>query len=264
MSDALKHSAKHSAATTATSGFVDLHSHLLPGIDDGAETVDEAAEMCRRAAADGAVAIVATPHLRHARFWNGELAALQDLHAELRERAGDVLEIHLGGEIAVHFDSVEEIYEMPDGELPSLAGSRYVLLELDWHGLGPDVSELVHEVRVRELFPIIAHPERVAWLAKNRPLLESLVERGAALQLTAMSLTGELGGAMRDLSDDLIDAGLIHFVASDAHDLEIRPPGLQAAFARTRDVHGAAVAERLFATNPRAVLEDRPLPDIPS
>ncbi len=242
------------------SGLIDLHCHVLPGIDDGADSFDEAVAMCRAAAADGCVALVATPHLRHNQWWNGEKRAIASLHGKLRDRLRGRPELHLGGEIAVNSASVEELYELPRGELLTLAGSRYVLLELDWHGLGPDVFEVIHELRIAGLAPVIAHPERVRWLTTQPALIELMVERGAYMQLTAMSVTGEFGPGIRSLCDDLVKAGLAHFVASDAHDERLRPPGLGAAFERVAERFGDDVAERLFVLHPRAVLDDRPLP----
>ncbi len=242
------------------SGLIDLHCHVLPGIDDGADSFDEAVAMCRAAAADGCSALVATPHLRHSQWWNGERRPIAGLHGRLRDRLRGRPELYLGGEIAINSESVEEIYELPRGELLTLAGSRYVLLELDWHGLGPDVSEVVHELKINGLFPVIAHPERVRWLAENLSLVELLVERGAYMQLTAMSLTGGFGAGLRALSDDLVKAGLVHFVASDAHDERLRPPGLAPAYQRLAERFGEDVAQRLFVTHPRAVLDDQPLP----
>lgn len=241
------------------SGLIDLHSHVLPGIDDGAASFAEAMAMCQAAAADGCTALVATPHLRHARWWNGERRELEELCKETRRRLGGEIELYLGGEIAVHSDSVDEIFELPKGELLTLAGSRYVLLELDWHGLGPDVFDVVHELKVRDLFPIIAHPERVGWLASDPLLIEALIRRGAYVQITAMSLTGGLGGGLRKLCEEWIEAEWVHFVASDAHGMRLRPPGLAAAYRQVAKSFGDEVAARLFIDHPAAVVEDRPL-----
>lgn len=241
------------------SGLIDLHCHVLPGIDDGAASLDEAVAMCRAAAADGCAALVATPHLRHARWWNGERRRLEELHERLCRHLDGVPELHLGGEIAVHSDSIDEIFELPHGELLTLAGSRYVLLELDWHGLGPNVFDVVHELKVRGLFPIIAHPERVSWLAADPALVTGLVERGAYLQLTAMSVTGELGAGLGRLCEQWIEAELVHFVASDAHGVRLRPPGLAAAYRRIEQKFGDELADRLFRDQPAAVVEDRPV-----
>jgi len=248
-------------------GFIDLHSHVLPRVDDGAVDLDEAVAMCRRAAADGCVAIVATPHLRHPLWPDLEAGMLRRACDALRQAIDGAidgaLEIFLGGEIAVHSESVAEMFELPAGDLLTLAGSRYLLLELDWRGLGPDPVELVHELVIAGWFPMIAHPERVPWLATDPGLLAALVRHGATLQLTAASVTGELGRNPQVASDRLLDAGLVAFVASDAHGATQRPPGLLAAFQRVRETWGEEVAERLFLTHPRAVLEDRPLAAVP-
>ena len=215
--------------------------------------------MCRQAASQGCRTLVLTPHLRHAQWSNDDRADLERRFDELRRRLGDTVEIHLGGEIAVSSTSLDEILDLPDGRLLTLAGSRYVLLEFDWLGVGPDPLELVHELKIRGLEPVIAHPERLPWLAATPPLLADLVRRGAYLQLTAMSLTGELGSPLAGLCADLVKADLVHFVSSDAHDLEFRPPGLRRAFEHVVRRHGAATARRLFVTHPRAVIDDVPL-----
>ena len=239
--------------------MIDLHSHVLPGIDDGASDWHEAIEMCRRAAAGGCSAILATPHLRHPRYWNGDKAMLETLCGELAERLEGVIDVHLGGEITLHSESYEELDLLPDGELTTLAGSRYVLIELDWHGYGPDPLEVVHELQVSGWTPIIAHPERVSWVASDPHLPGALVRGGALFQLTAMSLTGELGSRLQDVSTQMIDAGLVHFVASDAHDLRQRPPGLEAARNMLTKRWGDELARRLLVDNPAAVLQNRPL-----
>lgn len=245
--------------------MIDLHSHVLPGIDDGATELRESVEMCRRAAADGCRAIFATPHLRHPRYWNGERRRLEELHGELcAALEGDGIEVLLGGEIALHADSFDEICEWPGGELLTLAGGRWVLLELDWHGMGPNVFDVLHELEVRELRPVIAHPERVSWVARDFELATALVDRGAALQLTAASLLGAFGRRVQEISARFCEKDLVHFVASDAHDLSVRPPGLQEAFRLVENDYGHERAARLFIDHPRAVIEDRPLVPAPA
>ena len=216
--------------------------------------------MCRLAAADGCRAMIATPHLRHSRWWNGDRLQLEFLLEQLRREVLGEIELFTGGEIALHHESFEEILnEMPGGNLLPLAGSRYLLLEFDWHGVGPDPQEVVYEVCLRGFKPVIAHPERVAWLMTNRGLLETLVKEGALLQLTAMSVTGALGPVPSRASRQLLDAGLVHFVASDAHGPERRPPGLREARQVVSDTWGEEVAQDLFSRHPQAVLDNQPL-----
>ena len=247
-------------------GMVDLHCHVLPGIDDGAADLDEAVVMCRHALRDGCTALVATPHTRHPRWRNDDHRLLERLCGELRDALPEGPEIHLGGEIAVHTESVDEIFARrpEDPGALGLAGSRYLLLELDWRGLGPDPVELVHELAVAGWLPVIAHPERVSWLARNPPLLAALVSHGALLQVTAQSLTGDLGRMAQNCAAALLDNNLVHFVASDAHDPRIRPTGLQAAYLAVCRARDETVAERIFFAHPRAVMENRPVAGEPA
>lgn len=242
--------------------MVDVHCHILFGVDDGARSLEEGVAMARRAAADGCRAMIATPHIRHERWWNSDSAELGRRLDQLRAALGDEIDLHTGGEIACHGASFEEMLEGPEaGLVPSLAGSRYLLLELDWQGVAdPAPEELTHEVAFVGWRPILAHPERVPWLMDDLGLLATLVRGGVALQITAGSLLGTLGPSAQQAAHLLLDRGWVHFVASDAHDLERRPPGLRAAAQTVEERWGRDTAQALFVDNPRAVLEDRPLP----
>ena len=237
--------------------MVDLHAHLLPGVDDGAADIDEAIAMCRRAAADGITAAVVTPHQRHEQWPNTDRDALRAGFETLRRAAPAGLGLALGAEIAVDSELVDEVESLPGGNLLPLAGSRYLLLELPVQPGGPEPRAVVHELVVAGWRPIVAHPERIPWLAGEPDLLTSLVERGALLQLTAMAVTGEFGGRARECCAYLLDADLAHFVASDAHDAVRRPPVLSEAFRAIAGGWGEERARRLMEDNPQAVLADR-------
>ena len=200
-----------------------------------------------------------TPHLRHERWWNGDRDELERLLQAVRDGVGDGLTLYMGGEIAVHTESFDEILEQPEGVV-SLAGSRYLLLELDWQGLGPKPEAVLYELNIAKWISVLAHPERVSWLMEDRGLVTRLVGSGALTQLTAGSITGELGRQAQDASYWLLENGMAHFVASDAHDLDRRSPGLSKAYHEVRTVWGDDVADELFVHNPRAVIENRPLP----
>lgn len=238
---------------------IDIHCHVLPGIDDGARDLAEAVAMCRLAVEDGCKALVATPHLRHERWWNDDRRRLETLQQAVQDQVGEDLQVLLGGEIAVNTESYAELWELPDGRLPTLAGSRYVLLEFDRHGLGPDPLELIHELRIAGWFPVIAHPERISWLAGNLPLLHECVASGAHLQITAMSLTGDLGQRLAALSASLIEHDLVTFIASDAHSVGLRPPGLRRAFRAVEERWGREKAQFLLIDHPQHLLDDEPL-----
>jgi protein-tyrosine phosphatase len=241
--------------------MIDLHLHLLPGIDDGPSSVDEAAAMCRAAAADGCTAVVATPHQRHGVWWNTDHAALERLRASLQAEVGPALDVHLGAEVRVGEGLLGAIEHGPGHGVTTLAGSRYVLIEFSRSQPDPDPAGLVHELVVTGWRPVLAHPEEIEWLARDLAAIERLVALGAALQVTGASLLGGYGRRIEERVRLFLDAGLVHFVASDAHDLHQRPPGLAAAAREIACHWGEDVATLLTVTNPRAVLEDRPLPE---
>ena len=249
---------------TGTGGMIDLHSHVLPGIDDGADDLATAVAMCRLAAADGCSAIVATPHQRTTHWDNSDLARLESLRRAVADEVGEEIEVHLGGEVRVDSGFLAELGGAEPGGAAehgpaALAGSRYLLLELDRHHLRIDPADLVHELVVAGWFPIFAHPEFIPALARDLDLVADLAAEGALFQLTAMSLTGDFGRAPRQVCHDLLDRGLAHFVASDAHGVDHRPPGLSRARRVLAARWGEETADRLTRDNPRAVIEDRPL-----
>ena len=245
--------------------MIDIHLHLLPGIDDGPDSLEEAAAMCRAAAEDGCTVLVATPHQRLGPWWNSDPERLEALRAALAAELGDGgPRVELGAEIRIGPGLLEAI-EATGGDGPGgdagvtpLAGSRYLLLELSRGRREADPSALIHEVVLAGWRPVLAHPEEITWLELDE--IAALVERGAALQVTGASLLGDYGGYIQARARKLLDEGLAHFVASDAHDLTHRPPGLSAAAEEITRRWGGGVAELLTVTNPRAVLDDRPLP----
>jgi protein-tyrosine phosphatase len=241
--------------------MIDLHAHVLPGIDDGPSTLDEAVRMCALAWQDGIRVIVATPHQHHDMWPNEDGAPLEALRQELVAACPDGPEIVLGAELRADSELLEALEARPAGGLLSIAGSRYLLLEFPSLDVGLDPFFFVHELRLAGKVPVLAHPERIPWLAGQPELLLELGERGALIQITAMSLTGELGRVPRVCCELLLDEGQVHFLATDAHDLVNRPPLLSSARAAVEQGWGAEVATRLTVDNPRAVLEDRPLAD---
>ena len=265
--------------------MIDLHLHLLPGVDDGAQTVDQALAMARLAAADGCTALIATPHQRRDEWSNddalrladrlSELAALAEAGARLPQSPLDeqrtlpqssfdeqrtLPQLLLGGEIRVDSELLSDLARPGRSGVLSLAGSRYLLLEFEPSGLGPDPVEIVQELLAEGWWPIVAHPEVVPcfWESADDPLAR-LVEAGALFQVTAMSVTGEFGKGAKGRVWELLRAGCVQFVASDSHRPDWRPPGLsRARHALAREL-GEALATELTVTNPRAVVENRPL-----
>ncbi len=240
--------------------MIDLHSHVLPGIDDGAADLDEAVAMCRLAAAEGCEAMVATPHQRREPWWNCDAGELAALRARLQEAVGPAPRLLAGGEIRVDGELLQEVERLPASGLLPLAGSRYLLIEFGGRESPDAAADLVHELAVAGWRPVLAHPELIPWLATDPAAVARLVTLGATAQVTAMSVTGDFGRRAQADALRLLGAGLVHFVASDCHDTRRRPPGLRRAHEALGRAWGEEVARRLTVDNPRAVVEDRPLP----
>lgn len=247
--------------------MIDLHCHVLPGIDDGADDLATAMAMCRMAAADGCTGMVLTPHQRTELWENTDRPHLDALRqrvaTELTDTAftntlGD-FQLYPGGEIRIDAELLGELDRHPATGLMPLADSRYLLLEFDRWATPPDPVELTHELNVTGWVPIYAHPEFIPFLAGDLDLMAHLVDLGALFQLTAGSLTGDYGGDTRDHTHRMMDAGLIQFVASDAHGTQHRPPGLSRARNLLAERWGESTARALTEDHPRAVVEDRPL-----
>lgn len=240
--------------------MIDIHTHVLPGIDDGADDLAASLAMCRQALEDGCETLFATPHQRTESWDNTDLARLARLRRELTEATGGRPAILPGAEIRVDSSLIDDLADPPAAGIQPLGESRYLLLELDRHGLGPDPRDATHELVIAGWAPIYAHPELIPWLAADLGLMRSLVAGGALFQVTAGSLTGESGRETRALTRKMIDADLVHFVASDTHGSVWRPPGLSRARRELAARWGEDTAERLTRANAAAVVANRPLP----
>ena len=236
--------------------MIDLHCHILPGVDDGPATLDEAVAMCRLAAEDGCATMVATPHQRHPSFSAVPRRRLEEVCVELVSALDGVIEVRLGAEVRVDSELLLDLEREPSEVIP-LAGSRYLLLELGRTEAEPSPEDLVHELRVAGWRPVLAHPEMIHWLELDR--LVDLVEDGALLQITAAALLNEFGRLPHVRVWTLLEEGLVHFIASDSHSPTWRPPGLSTAFAAIERRLGAALARQLLVDNPARVLADVPL-----
>lgn len=237
--------------------MIDLHVHILPGVDDGPEDMAESVEMCRIAADAGADRLVVTPHQRHPRWNNADRLDLLGRLAAVQSEVGRVPRLLLGAEIRVDSELLGEVGRLPDCPVLPMAGSRYLLLEFPELPVGPDARSLVHELAIAGWRPILAHPERIAHWASDPASLVELVRAGALLQVTGMSVTGEFGRRAQACCRFLLDEDLVHFVASDGHDAVERPPSLARAYRAVALGWGEERARRLMVDNPAAVIDDR-------
>ena len=219
--------------------MIDLHSHILPGLDDGSRTVEDARALARRAAEDGVTAIAATPHVRS--DYPTEPDEMEQGVLRLREdfvEQGIHVDVLHGGEI-----DLGSLGSLDDDDLRrfSLARSaRYLLLEFPYSGWPSGLEETVNGLRLRGFTAMLAHPERNRAVQADPGRLGEAVRMGALVQLTAASVDGRIGRSSQRAADRLLELGLAHVLASDAHTPEIREAGLA-------DAAGALADDRLAA-----------------
>lgn len=241
--------------------MIDIHSHILPGMDDGARDWEAALAMARDAAADGISMIIATPH--HA---NGQFDTSADdirqavllMNGKLRKEPFD-LTVAAGQEIRVYERLLDDLEK---GKLLTLAQSRYILLEMPSSRIPSRMAEVCHELLIQGLVPVIAHPERNAEVSAHPERLERLIEAGAYGQLTAQCVTGGLGNKLQKLSLDLCRRGAVHLIASDAHDCGRRPFGLSEAYRIVEKQLGTEACD-IFRDNASAVWNNGDIVPIP-
>jgi protein-tyrosine phosphatase len=234
---------------------IDLHSHVLPGIDDGAEDLAEAIEICRAAAADGITAIAATPHVRDDYPTTPE--AMEDGVRALQAAVGNLIQVLPGGEI-----DLQEL-DRPLEELArfGLGGNpRFLLVEMPYLGWPLDLEQRLSDLRAAGITPVLAHPERNADVQAQPARLEAVVAGGALVQLTAASVDGRLGRNSERCARSLLKQGCAHLVASDAHAPSVRAVGMAGA---ARAVNDVELARWLTVDVPWAIVRGNAIPRRP-
>lgn len=238
--------------------MIDLHSHILPGVDDGAATLGESLEMARAAVADGIRAIAATPHVRD--DYPTSPGAMERAVAELRGALageGIPLEVLTGGELAL--DWIDRLGP-DDLRRFGLAGSDYLLVEFPYYGWPLGLEDAVFRLGLAGLRAVIAHPERSAEVQAAPRRIEGLVSAGALVQVTAASLDGRTGRHARRCGLELVERGLAHLIASDAHVPAVRGIGMSAAAEAVGD---EALARWLTSDVPAAIVAGEDVPPRP-
>jgi protein-tyrosine phosphatase len=238
--------------------MIDLHSHILRGIDDGARTLEDSLDIARAAVADGIVAIAGTPHVRD--DWPTEAALMEERVAELRaalEAEGIPLDLFSGGEISIGYLPLLEPEEL--GRF-ALGGSRHLLVETPYYGWPLALPDLLASLLEQGFVPVLAHPERNAEVAANLQALVPLVDSGVLIQVTAASLDGRIGRRAFECARLLVREGLAHLLASDAHHASVREVGMAEA---ATSVGNPALARWLTWDVPAAILADEKIPPRP-
>ncbi len=232
--------------------MIDIHCHILPGVDDGPVDTEQALAMARTAVKDGITDMIATPHISDS-FQNAEeiVKRTKDLNQALKQE-GIPLTIYSGAELPSHYDLGAW------GDF-TINNGKYILIEFP-HSHFPSMStRLLKEGLKLDFWPIIAHPERNPGVIRNPDLLEPLIKMGVKTQITADSITGTFGPAIQQCAHYLLRRNLVHFIATDGHPMPNRQPRLAAGLKTAEKILGKGNGESLVKNNPAAVLENRPI-----
>jgi protein-tyrosine phosphatase len=236
--------------------MIDIHCHLLPGIDDGASSWEVTLEMCRLAQQDGITHIVATPHANFE--YNYDRDAHLALLDELRLRVPG-LSFSLGCDLHLSYENIEDAKRHP--ERYAIGDTRYLLVELSEYSTF-NMARMLYELQSAGLLPILTHPERNPLILNKPDLLHEFAAAGSLFQITANSLTGFWGKRPQKLCVEMLRNNLVHFIASDAHGVKNRTPVLSAARDAAAKIVGAAEAEKLVSENPGAVVSGQNIQQI--
>jgi len=263
--------------------MIDLHSHILPGLDDGAKTLQESIEMGLIGFKDGIRTVVATPHTLNGVYQNDRstiLAKVEELNKAIKKfgvRSSEFgvqetssafripqsainLKVLPGADV---YFSAELLTQIEEGKALTIGDlGKYLLLEFPVQGIPYGVEEVLFQLMVKGITPIISHPERNLEIAFKTQRYFEMIRMGCLGQVTAMSLTGEFGGDVKRVAEKLLKARLVQIIASDAHSKNSRPPILSSAVQAAARIVGEEVARKMVTEYPQAVLDGQ-RPNIP-
>jgi protein-tyrosine phosphatase len=245
--------------------MIDLHCHILPGLDDGAGSLEESLEMAKIAQGDGITTIVATPHLFRGDRPTDDFETIEARRKELCQAfsKNDIaVEVKKGAEVHITHDLVNEIKAHRNSLV--INGSAYMFIEFPSNHVYPGVKNLIFDLMNEGIIPIIAHPERNSVFAWRPGLLYELVRMGALAQANSGSLNGLYGRQAGEIVVRFLKWNLVHFLASDSHNSTSLPPRLSEAVRSAETAIGKDRTRYLVEDNPQAVLDDRTIPYLPS
>jgi protein-tyrosine phosphatase len=233
--------------------LIDIHSHVLWGLDDGAPTFEDSLAMLRMAEAHGTRTLVATPHASPNYRFEPELVAerIAGLSAAMKANGGE-LELHTGCDFHLSYDNIQDAIQNPAKY--TINQKNYLLVEFSDLLIFKNTREIFERLAGVGMIPVVTHPERNDLLRQRVEEIAAWVESGAYVQVTAMSLTGGFGRRAHEFSKLLLDRGLVHFIASDGHDCDRRPPRMDEARAWLAENYDEVVAEALCVNNPRSAV----------
>jgi protein-tyrosine phosphatase len=271
--------------------MIDLHSHILHGLDDGPETMEESIQMCWICYRDGVRRIVATPHTLNGEYQNNRstiLAKVKELNDAL-EKFG-VRSSEFGANKSSSFDfkkdpmtqlpynpitdlrilpgadvrfSNEIFHQLDEGEVMTVGdGKKFLILEFPFHAIPFRAEDVLFQLLAKGITPIISHPERNLEIVRRPTRYYEMVKMGCLGQVTAMSVTGGFGSKVRGFVEKLFKKRLLHFIASDAHNINGRPPILSSAVKQAEKIVGKEQAQKMVTEYPKSVLEGK-RPNVP-
>ncbi len=248
-------------------GMIDLHSHILPGLDDGPRTMEESLQMCAAYYRDGVRTVVATPHTLNDVYLNDRsviLSKVRELNKALLQ--SEICSLQSAFEVLpgadVHF--CEDILQhLGQGRLTTLGGgTRFLMIEFPVSGIPYRAEEILFQMISKEMIPIISHPERNLEVTQRPHRYYDIIRMGCLGQVTAMSLTGGFGSGIKKTAEKLTKSHLVHFIATDAHSTNGRPPILSQAVRAAERIVGKDEARRMVTQYPQAILQGK-RPDVP-
>ncbi len=232
----------------------DIHCHILPGVDDGPQTMDESLEIARGLVDGGVEQVCATSHHIAGTAWSMTPDKVQYEVRQLQEclqQEGIPLILHAGMEIAMHLHLVKEAER---GMLLPLGMSDYYLLEPPFHSFGEELLDVLLAFKKNDRNVILAHPERILFFQKNRGVLKDLVSQGVKVQMNIGSLLGLFGKTAKTFALDLAEQDCLHFIASDTHGIKIRTPPTKKCWAEVVQLLGLELTQKVVGDNPTALM----------
>ena len=235
--------------------MIDLHSHILPELDDGSQSLEESLAMARMAVQSGVTVMVATPHCMDDRAQQ-VYAAWRLLREALRDTEIP-LKLYLGMEI---FGTADTVRLLRARRLFPLNGSQYPLIEFSFRSTGEEETQILYQVLRAGYRPLVAHPERYGYVRENPELINLWTKMGCLLQVNRGSLLGRFGPGAQRMAAELVERGFVTAVATDAHSLRVRTPWMKDIQTLLSQEYSPQLARKLLLQNPQHILRNEPLP----
>ena len=239
--------------------MVDIHYHLIFGVDDGPKSIEASLELAEASAAEGVTHIVATPHASARYPYNFEVN--RERLAILSDQLAGRLTLGLGCDFHLSYENLQEAFANPSPYV--IGNTHYLLVEFSNYSVPQNTTDSFLKLGDRGITPVITHPERNPILRESLERVVDWAEQGCVIQMTGSALTGFWGDRTRHTAEWLLERQCVHVLATDTHDLEKRVPILSTARDAAAEIVGEEIADALVTDNPRAIVNDQPLPFFP-